>query len=539
MEGARNRIQKDFRSNLAEHLFKYTAVMSCQKIRRRITNNLVSRPYIESLQKVKTIPPLHISSESHGPAGDARHKEETTNDHLLLRFILASEDASILKTSTPNLLALASLLASHDPGTPFPFPIYNNKTSMEFHQLLLELLTCFEKAVVELCYLSGLENFDTSQFTNALTDAQVYGYGLLKVARGQGFRMHMENIAPSLNKPDHANAGAPVPVSNANNPGEEQEPEEDEELKALELVLQSNRDKDGTLPRKTLAESYVNWLRLTVAHFDAIEIVIQYVMSSNFQHNDISITNLVAPLSSAALYPWQELITNYLPTADPADPADPASAPTSNVQIVDFLNEAMTAAVRATKFSNLANAALAQWNNHHGPAARQKLVDMIALQDADINRIAEPVVAQLKKRKSDDVDKDVVTQGIQDLHRKLSYLPPGTSFFAALSNLQFTGALHCEASLASIINIATKIDATTDTTTNPVLPGSRETEETEAFHELLQQLSVIKLFNLFLPKPHLFSFFVIKTACWTSTWGIKTVLSSMLCLPRPAHKEKR
>ena len=535
MEGARNRNQKDFRSNLAEHLFKYTAVMSCQKIRRRITNNRVSRPYIESLQKVKTIPPLHISSESHGPTGDARHKQ--TNDHLLLRFILASEDASILKTSTPNLLALASLLASHDPATPFPFPIYNNKTSMEFHQLLLELLACFEKAVVELCDLSSLENFDTSQFTDALTDAQVYGYGLLKVARGQGFRMHIDNIGPSLNKPDHANAGAPVPVSNANNPGEEQEPEEDEELKALELVLQSNRDKDGALPRKTVTESYVDWLRLTVAHFDAIEIVIQYVMSSNFQHSDISITNLVAPLSSPALYPWQELITNYLPTADPADPADPTSAPTSNVQIVDFLNEAVTAAVRATELSNLANAALAQWNSHHGPAARQKLADMIKFQDADINQIAQPVVAQLKKRKSD-MDKDVVTQGIQDLHKKLSYLPPGTSFFTILPNLRFTGALHCEASLASIINIATKIDATTDTTTKPVLPGSRETEETEAFDELLQQLAVIKLFNLFLPKPHLFSFFVIKTAFWTSTWGIKTVLPSMLCLPRPAHKEK-
>ena len=133
MEGARNRDQTDFRSNLAEHLFKYTAVMSCQKIQRRITNNHVSRPYIESLQKVKTIPPLNISSESHGPGptGDARHKEEIANDHFLLKFILASEDASILKTSTPNLLALVSLLASHDPGTPFPFPIYNNKTFME------------------------------------------------------------------------------------------------------------------------------------------------------------------------------------------------------------------------------------------------------------------------------------------------------------------------------------------------------------------------------------------------------------------------
>src|SRR5271168_2489232 len=52
MEGARNRDQADFRGNLAEHLFKYTAAMSCRKILRRITNKRVSHPYIESLKKV-------------------------------------------------------------------------------------------------------------------------------------------------------------------------------------------------------------------------------------------------------------------------------------------------------------------------------------------------------------------------------------------------------------------------------------------------------------------------------------------------------
>src|SRR5271168_2071022 len=393
MEGARNRDQADFRGNLAEHLFKYTAAMSCQKILRRITNKRVSRPYIESLKKVKTIPTIPIPSESRGPTGDAKHKEEAMNDHLLLRFILASEDANILQTKTPNLLALA--LAKHDPQ--IPFPIYDDKTSMEFHQLLLELLKCFENAVVELCNLLGKKNPDASQFADAMTDAQVYGYGLLKLASGHAFRMHMENIGPLLKKPDHTNAGAPVPVSNTEDPVEKRD-DEDEELNALELLLLPNRDQDSA-PRKTLTESYVDWLRLTVAHFDAIEIVIQYVMSSNFHHHDISITNLVAPLTSTALYPWKELIKKYLPTTDSTDRT---SVLTSNDQILEFLKEAVPIAVRAKEVSHLANAALAGWNNHHFPAnfkpqqVRQKLTDITKYQDTDINDIANPVLEQLK-----------------------------------------------------------------------------------------------------------------------------------------------
>ena len=493
MEGSWNR---DQRGDLATHLFKYTAALSCQKIQRRITNKRVSQPYIESLQKVKTIPTIPIPSEPRGPTGDAKHKEETTNDHLLLKFILASEVAHILHIETPNLLALALTLVDHDPQFPFPFPIYNNETSLEFHQLLLELLKCFENAVVELCNLLGQENSDASQFANATTDVQVYAYGLLKLARGQAFQMHMGNIGPLLKKPDRTNAGALVPVSNADDPikgpegkvkdeGEGLE-DEDEELKALELLLLPNKANDGA-PRKTLKESYVDWLRLTVAHFDAIEIVIQHVMSPNFHHSDISITNLVAPLSSNALYPWEELIKKYLPTTDPTDAQ---SASTSNNQILEFLEGAVSTAVRARELSILANASLAQWNNHRSPTFKpqqvlQKLVNMVEYKDADINQIASPMIDQLKYWRK--CDTGMVTQGIQELHKKLSYLPPGTSLFANLRNLEFKGALHCEASLASLIDAATK----------PVPPGSRDTE---ALAGLLQQVAVIMLSNSFLPR---------------------------------------
>ena len=157
-------------------------------------------------------------------------------------------------------------------------------------------------------------------------------------------------------------------------------------------------------------------------------------MSPNFHHSDISITNLVAPLSSNALYPWEELIKKYLPTTDPTDAQ---SASTSNNQILEFLEGAVSTAVRARELSILANASLAQWNNHRSPTFKpqqvlQKLVNMVEYKDADINQIASPMIDQLKYWRK--CDTGMVTQGIQELHKKLSYLPPGTSLFANLRN---------------------------------------------------------------------------------------------------------
>jgi hypothetical protein len=186
----------------------------------------------------------------------------------------------------------------------------------------------------------------------------MYGYGLLKIARGQTFRMHIENIAPLLKKPHHT---MPVPASNAEDPVEEakdKELEDTEVEEELSSVLLLNEDKGGT--QKTLTKSYVDWLRLTVAHFDAVEIVMQYIMSPNFGYNSIAITNLVAPTTSEALYPWEELITNekYFPTRDTTDPL----STTSNDEILKFLKAAVDNAAKARKLSALAEAALTKWN---------------------------------------------------------------------------------------------------------------------------------------------------------------------------------
>ena len=302
--------------------------------------------------------------------------------------------------------------------------------------------------------------------------------------------MHMENIGHLLRKPHHT---MPVPASNAEAPdeGPKDKELEDEDLEVeeeLQFVLLPNGD--NRITQKTLTKSYIDWLWLTVAHFDAVEIVMQYVMSASFDHNYIVVTNLVAPLMSTALYPWEELLKNeqYFPTTDTMDPM----SMTSSDEILKFLQEAMPKATRARNLSISTEAALIGWNkcqltNFNFQQVRQKMADIMALGDEDVKEIAKIVHTQLKCWLKGN-NNDMITKGIEDLHKKLFHLPPGNLFFSSLENLKFKGALHCEICLASLLDLATK----------PTPPNSKYTE-------LLSQLKVIILSLIrFLPNIYLF-----------------------------------
>jgi len=485
MEATKKRDVLQFRTDLRALLFKYTAAISCQKIYRRISNGDVSQAYITSLKEVTVddIPRLSLSN-SRGLTGDPkRDKEEISNDGLLLKVIKSSyEESEVLVTETPNLLVLARL-------PPSEFPIYNNETSREFHLLLLELLESFESAVKDVRDLLGLaQKPDDYSFKldEALDDTRVYGYALLKLARGQAFRMHMENIAPLLKKSYFNNRNnLEAQALNAEDlvAGPKDPEDENEELVALQPVLLPIGDNEGS--RKTLTKSYVDWLRLTLAHFDAVEIVVRYVMSPKFHHEYINVKNLVSPLASSALYPWQDLLKHpkYFPTPDLT-----STSTIPNTRILQFLEAAVSEAVRAKALSSSAQAALKEWKNRNSTAFRlqflcRKINDIIQTGDAIIQGIAVPVGDQLKRWP--DSDKAAIAQGINDLNERLSHLPPGSSFFSSLEQLEFKGALHCEACLASLITKAAKLD----------LPDGR-------YIELLRKLEVNTLSYPFFVSPN-------------------------------------
>ena len=464
----------------AASLFRYIAAISCRKMLRRITNEHVSKPYIQSLKNV-AVPILPILSKSFSiPSASARDTkrnpefEKTENDRLLLQFILASAGYNTSLDAdyppTPNLLALAK-----SPN----FPIYNDDTSTEFHRLLLALLERFEKALATLN--SRLDK--GGSIVEAATDTQLYGYGLLKLARGQAFRMHMEHIGHLLKKPDPTNTGAPVPASsNAEDPVEEPE---DEDLQALKPLL-PNEGKEGAAP-KTLTKSYIDWLRLTVAHFDAVEIIIQYVWSSSFRYREISAMTLVAPPTSTALCPWEEVVKDYLPEPDPTSLS--SSFMTSNQELLRFLQENRDKASLAKKISPLADQALSLWDERDDPdftnrVLHTKLSEIGQSGGDTIQETTRSMLEALRKwnKGKDEESTQKITSGIRGLYDRFFHIPPGASFFTSLENLKFRGATHCEACLASIIYNATR----------PV-PNDNE------YSEVLKRMAVIMFSDSFLP----------------------------------------
>src|SRR6267143_958257 len=90
--------------------------------------------------------------------------------------------------------------------------------------------------------------------------------------------------------------------------------------------------------------SYVDWLRLMIAHFDAVDILVGYVTAPEFQHNTISTQILVAPPVDQSLLPWRELFTDstLFPTKTVCD-----ASGKDNAVILEFLNKALEPSSKA------------------------------------------------------------------------------------------------------------------------------------------------------------------------------------------------
>jgi len=161
------------------------------------------------------------------------------------------------------------------------------------------------------------------------------------------------------------------------------------------------------------------------------------------------------PFISTTLYLWQQLIKNpkYFPIADPT-----SSSGISNAEILEFLKESASEAAPAVALASLAGAALKQWGGRDLPAFKlqsfsQKMARIAKIAKSPIIQgIANSVAGELKDWPHS--NPAAITQWVAELNTELSDVPPGSSFFASLENLQFRGTLHCEACLATLITKA-------------------------------------------------------------------------------------
>jgi hypothetical protein len=410
-------------TKLSDRLLLYVIAASYPKILRRIKHPTLSIPYITSLNQVKN---FHFDESMRSVAS----KEEIENDRLfLVKYLLTAVEESWLGLSTPNLCQQAKLAKQGD-----RFQLYTKDTCLEFHLLLSVLLTKFRKSLDDLSKSRGSEDSEeptvgSEDFKTHLLAVMLDGYALQRIARGSALPMHVKTITPMLNNYN-------LSTDEARGGGHEFDAE-------LEAVQPSVIGEGGV--RMDLWKSYVDWLKLIVVHFDAVDILLRHVTEPSFPFKSISIKILVPPPVDNALLPWQDLFTdsNLFPTKNDQDPRSTKT----NVEILGFLENATK--LNPKESLKQARAAKTVWIDRDTDKTIKQLGLLMGSGLPGIHECAEKTHGRLKAKTDLSGNFDL------EITRSIQSMLDNAKFFVDLLKMieapNFTGTLHCEACLASLL----------------------------------------------------------------------------------------
>ena len=220
-----------------------------------------------------------------------------------------------------------------------------------------------------------------------------------------------------------------------------------------------------------MKKSYINWLKLMVIHFDAVYVLLDYITGPSFNNQRICLKILVAPPTDEALLPWRQLFTDskLFPAVDPRATTNNAI---TNDEILKFLNDA--ASPDMTQCFSLINAVRRCWKQEDKDSTIKHLAKFISShsETSDWHRNVGKLAATINDYYANDniTNKielfDSITNTIQSLH-------DAAIFYLFLSKKDFSktfsGTLHCEACLTSLLSPHLGNDITIDSKHKDVL----------------------------------------------------------------------
>jgi hypothetical protein len=404
-------------------------------------NSKLSQHYLKSLKQVKDFAfnpqPVGETSTNKTTRDYGCETKEFENDRTIMDIshtfstILLNSDGTPI--SIPNILLAAQNMDEE---------LYTDATCMEFHQLLVMLLDGFEATVTNMSNKPSRKD--------NLIKGRLYGYVLLRMARGRAFRMHMENIEHLLSNytPDTETS---FPAE-----GEQEGEDENDELEAT---------------HGSLSKSYVAWLRLMVVHFDAIEILLDFVNGyAGKQYETISIKVLLPPTTIPKALEWTKLFT-YLPVFPEIDQQNPNSITKSNAEIEQFLKTAIEKANFISKTHDQAKRMQTSWNASKLMQTREALNKLTEITSSSPNPIdpnldlkehlkrlnwlekqqRNPLVAT----NQDEITrlKSVIGENISSICNIYNKPLPIDEFYLSFEKEDtFSGTIHCEAYLAALLD---------------------------------------------------------------------------------------
>ena len=453
-------------------LRRHVVAMSCHRMHRRLQHETLSQPYFASLLKIKP-----FSFPEHDPEEKPK-KRYIDSDIWFVSNVLPHLEGK-LQTKIPNLMQL-----THNNDR----ELYTKATCMEFHLLLCELLQRFAKAVASLNDTRPKTRTPASaDFDKHLANVLRWGYCLYKLVRGAAIGKHLRAIMPQLD--DHRRVETkPYPRGGIGE--DEDDGGDDVELRRVQPNV-VHQQKPYLGQRVPLWKSYQDWLRLMVVQFDAVEVVVGYARSDHFRRahpkGEISIKVLVSPTTSREMLDWTKLFTSeHFPDPTDATAANMIDSPDqeTNATILDYL-------VKYTSVKNLGahltaiDLILRQLKKFPDDIVKRKgaisflFKQLDELKDSQFpgweHSMAVPQFELLRKKNDECLERMRKTAKgsgellgnraeaaeasgldglISDLIKTFHVLKDKAKFFNDLKDLKtFTGSLHCEACLGSLIKL--------------------------------------------------------------------------------------
>jgi hypothetical protein len=374
------------------------AAMSCRRIARRFRDKTLSKPYVDSLKRVGDIPCLSPDTTDDRPEAARDDRDEFDSDRLFLQDFLSfyKEHPTELGTEIEHLLKKVESLT-----VPGDIELYTNDTRTEFHNLLLVLLYRFEQVLNRLApnNTNSPPRGDSQPIKPSAIPPKPQSppnSGDIQPLEPSAFKEAVEQLHLYGYGLLRLGRGRAFRLHLENIERSLDDPRRTSAGVSTDEYNQEHdnardeeqeEDFDGVLPPQKL-KSYVAWLRLIVGHFDAVEILARFVNSNFYPYHTISIDILVAPSTSPEKLDWRKLFTDgYV----------------HNNTLFEFLKKGV-----------------------------------LAVKDRNVRE---------GKRKQAGENAE-----IEALREKLKQHPSATNFFCSLArNKPFTGALHCEAFLASLL----------------------------------------------------------------------------------------
>ena len=412
---------------LSERLLGHVISNCYPKIKRRFGNKTLSKPYLKSLKQVSTFD-VDISKLDETSRG-------VEHDRLfLVRFFL--ETSLKFQKKYPAISKQAE--RKGDAG----FQLYTKDTSADFHALLIFLLEGFKNTLEKLSKMRAAQKDSTPcsrEFDKTVQLITTYGYALLRLSHGAALWMHLKTIAPLLQsnlEKLYFQAKTPAPD------GEQEHEELDADLKAVQFSV-------GDAVENPLWQSYIDWLRLLMTHFDAVEVLVTFFTVPSCPYETVSVHIFSVQHGGKKLLPWRQLLqdSTIFPTQTIRNPLSKQPVPqTSNKTMLEFLDSINDSDYQQAKRF------IASWNECNLSSINANLEK---LKTSKLPGWAESSMRLLHKLKGLESLPKMDTKLHLEITEDFRAIEDSYCFVAAListsTDSDFGGTMHCEACLASLL----------------------------------------------------------------------------------------